>query len=93
MNPKKEQPARICAIIDTAARDLEAEGVKYFIGVVDRQPQAADGGKAYAASDVTGEDMHHILDMAMPTREDLTNLGLYVGRLIIARKLHSKNKR
>lgn len=91
MSQKKEN--RINAILDDAAKALEAEGVKYFIGVVDRQPKETDGGKAYAQSDVTGEDMCYILDMALPTREDLKNLGIWVGQLIIARERELKKKR
>ncbi len=71
--------------MDDAAKALEAEGVKYFIGVVDRQPKDPDGGKAYAQSDVTGEDFCYILDMALPTRQDVINLGIWVGQLISAR--------
>jgi len=75
--------------MDDAAKKLEAENVKYFIGVVDRQPAQSDGGKAYAQSDVTGEDFTYILDMALPTHQDTINLGIWVGQLIQAR---SKNK-
>ena len=77
--------ARIRKIMDDASKLLEAEGVKYFIGAVDRQPTAPDGGKAFCQSDVTGEDFVHILDMALPTRQDLVNLGIYVGTLLNAR--------
>lgn len=79
--------------MDDTAKLLEAENVKYFIGVVDKQPKAPDGGKAYAQSDVTGEDMCYILDMALPTREDLRNLGIWVGQLIIARERELKKRK
>ena len=79
--------------MDDAAKALEAEGVKYFIGVVDRQPKDPDGGKAYAQSDITGEDFCYILDVAMPTREDLKNLGIYVGRLILSREQQLKKQK
>lgn len=71
--------------MDTAAEALQAEGVKYFLGVVDKDPTATDGGKAFAQSDVTGEDFTHILDMALPTRQDVIHLGIWVGQLISAR--------
>lgn len=71
--------------MDNAAKALEAEGVKYFIGVVDKQPHSQDGGKAYAQSEVNGEDMCYILDMALPTRQDVINLGIWVGQLITSR--------
>lgn len=77
------------AIIDKAAADLKKIGVKFFIGAIDRQPQAIDGGKAYSLADLQGEDFVHILDMALPTRQDAVNLGIWVGHLINAR---SKNK-
>lgn len=79
--------------MDDAAKALEAEGVKYFIGVVDRQPKDPDGGKAYAQSDITGEDFCYILDIAMPTREDLKNLGIYVGQLILSREQQLKKQK
>jgi len=80
-----EKPDRIKKIMDKAAKALEGEGVKYFIGVVDLQPDQPDGGKAYAQSDCTGTDFTYILDMALPTREDVINLGIWVGQLIQAR--------
>ena len=89
MSAEKRKQNRIKRIMDDAAKALEAEGVKYFIGVVDKQPTQTDGGKAYAQSDVTGEDFCYILDMALPTNQDVINLGIWVGQLIQAR---SKNK-
>lgn len=84
-----EKNNRIKKIIDDAAALLEAENVKWFIGVVDRRADDPTGGKAFCKSDVTGEDFVHILDMALPTRQDAVNLGIYAGTLISAR---SKNK-
>jgi hypothetical protein len=86
MSQQLRKQNRIKKIIDDAAKALEAEGVKYFIGVVDRQPKAPNGGKAYAQSDIKGEDFCYILDMALPTRQDLVNLGIWVGQLLTARK-------
>lgn len=79
--------------MDEAAKKLEAEGVKYFIGVVDRQPKATDGGKAYAQSDIQGEDFCYILDIALPEREDVVNLGIWVGQLIQARANVAKQEK
>ena len=86
MSQNERKQARIKRVMEETAKALEAEGVKYFIGVVDRNPKAPDGGNAYAQSDITGEDFCYILDIAMPTREDLKNLGIYVGQLIMARE-------
>lgn len=85
MSKDTRKANRIKRVLDDAAKALEAEGVKYFIGVVDRQPSQPDGGKAYAQSDVTGEDFTYILDMALPTHQDVINLGIWVGQLIQAR--------
>lgn len=82
MSQEIRKQNRIKKIMDDAAKALEAEGVKYFIGVVDRQPKASDGGKAYAQSDITGEDMCFILDISLPTRQDKVNLGIWLGRLL-----------
>ena len=76
---------RINKILDDAGKALEAEGVKYFLGVIDRQPKAPDGGKAYVQSDIKGEEMCYILDIAFPTRQDLISLGVWVGQLLTAR--------
>jgi len=83
--PEEKRQARIRQIMDNAAALLEREKVKYFVAVVDKDPKASDGGKAYVQSDVTGEDFTHILDMALPTRQDVINLGIWVGQLITAR--------
>lgn len=82
MNRKQK---RINEIIDDAAKALDTEGVKYFIGVVDKQPTEADGGKVYAKSDVTGDDFCYILEVALPTRQDIINLGIWIGKLITAK--------
>jgi hypothetical protein len=92
MSQEDRRQRRIKKIMGDAAALLEAEGVKYFIGVVDRQPKDPGGGKAYAQVDITGEDMYHILDMALPTREDLKNLGIWVGQLIISREMGLKER-
>lgn len=81
MNKEK----RINKILDDARDALEKEGVKYFLGVVDRKPKSPDGGKVYANMDLKAADFIYILDIAMPTNQDITNLGIYVGQLINAR--------
>lgn len=85
---KKQE--RINKILDDAAKALADEGVKYFMGVVDKQPKDPDGGKAYVSSDVKGEDMCYILSMAFPSRQDVINLGIWVGQLITSRKQDAK---
>lgn len=80
-----EKQNRIRAIMDEAAAKLDAEGVRYFIGVVDRDPRAVDGGKAYSQANVQGQDFCIILDIALPTRQDVVNLGIWVGNLLNAR--------
>lgn len=77
-----EKQKKINKLMDDTAKKLDALGVKYFIGVVDRQPQEADGGKAYSQANVTGEDMAIILDIALPTRQDAVNLGIWVGNIL-----------
>lgn len=85
MSQKERKQKRINKIVDDAAKALEAEGVKYFIGVVDRQPKEADGGKVFTQVDVSGEDMCYIMDIAFPTREDAINLGIWAGQIIMQR--------
>lgn len=89
MSQKERKQNRINAALEAAAKVLEAEGVKFFMGVVDRDRLSSDGGKAYIQSDVTGEDMEIILDMALPRRQDLINLGIWLGRLINSRSKKS----
>lgn len=85
-----EKNTRIKKIMDDAAKLLEAEEVKYFIGVLDREKENPNQGRAFVQSDVTGDDMIHILDMALPTRQDAVNLGVYVGTLIKSRQNNNK---
>lgn len=92
MSQNERKQNRINRIIDDAADALKAEGVKFFIGVVDRQPDESGGGKAYASSDVTGDDMGLILEMALSGKQDLVNLGIWIGKLIMARGMPAKNK-
>ena len=76
---------RIKKALDELGKVMEAEGVKYFAGAVDKNPKAPDGGKAYVQSDITGTDFCYILDLALPTNQDLINVGIYVGQVIQAR--------
>lgn len=76
---------RINKIMDDAAKALEKQGVKYVIGVVDRQPKQTDGGKVYTQVDASGEDFIHVLDVMLPTRQDAVNLGIWVGQILSAR--------
>lgn len=71
--------------MDEAAEKLKALEVKYFLGVVDIQPTASDGGKAYTQANATGEDFAIILDVALPTRQDAVNLGIWVGTILANR--------
>lgn len=72
----------IHAIVDKAAQDLGKLGLKFFIGVVDKQPTASDGGKVYTQSDMQGQDFCYILDIALPTKEDARNMGIWVGQIL-----------
>jgi len=92
LSADEKKQAKIRKVMDKAAAELSALDVKYFIGVVDKDPKASDGGKAYAQSDINGEDFTHILDMALPTRQDVINLGIWVGQLITARSKNDLTK-
>lgn len=82
----KTKNERIAAAVGACAAVLEAEGVKYFIAVVDRDDKDPHGGKAYSQMDCTGADMELALDMLLQTPADLVNFGTYLGRIIQARK-------
>lgn len=75
---------RIKKLMDTTAKKLEAEGVEYFIGVVDKE--APDGGHVYEQSDLKGDSFCYLLEIALPTRADRVNLGIWVGRLLTGKK-------
>lgn len=79
-------------IIDTAAAELEKLGLKYFIGGVDRQPAATDGGKVYTSSAMNGEDFTYMLDIALPTKQDAINLGIWVGQIVQLRSNGKTNE-
>lgn len=83
MSQKERKQNRINQTIEDAAKALEAEGVKFFIGVLDHQPKEPNGGNAYVRSDVSGDDFFYMLKMAMNTREDVTALGVQVGKLLL----------
>lgn len=76
---------KIKAIIDTAAEQLRAEGVKFLLGAVDRQPEDPDGGRAYCEGDADADDFICIIDMALPKREDLVQLGFWVGTILTSK--------
>lgn len=86
MAAKKTKNERIAAAVGACAAILEAEGVKYYIAVVDRDAQDPHGGKAYSQMDCTGADMELALDMLLKTPADLVNFGTYLGRIIQSRK-------
>lgn len=88
MAKKKEttKDQRIAAAVGACAAVLEAEGVKYFIAIVDRDPKDPHGGKAYSQMDCTGADMELALDILLVTPQDLINFGTYLGRIIQTRK-------
>lgn len=88
-----EKQERIKKVLDDAAKKLEDEGVKYFLGVVDRQPKTPDGGKAYSQANLSGEDFCYILDIALSTQQDVINLGIWVGQLLTARNRVQRKKK
>lgn len=79
-NPERQK--KIKAIMDMASAELTAMGVNNFIGAVDRDPASKDGGKAYSQADLKGEDFKIILQLALPTRQDIVNLALWVGGIL-----------
>lgn len=87
---EKTRQERIKAILDRAALRLHKEGVKLFIGVIDREDPT--GGKVYVQSDIRGEDFPCLLEAAMPDRQDIVNLGIWVGGLIAARTKKHKEE-
>lgn len=84
-DPEVEKQIRIKKALDDAAAILDKEKVKYFLGAIDAQPNSPDGGKAFVQSDITGNDFCYILDLALPTNQDLVNVGIYIGQVIQAR--------
>lgn len=88
----KQKQKRIKAALDNCATMLEKEGVKYFLGVVDRQPTEPEGGKAYTQLDITGQDFIHLLDVALPTKQDAINMGIWVGQILNSRNNDRKTE-
>lgn len=87
-----QKSKRIKKALDTFSKAMQKEGVAFFAGVVDKDPKQADMGRAYCNSDIKGEDFCYILDMALPTRQDAVNLGIWVGQLIQLRSKGHINK-
>lgn len=88
----EEKQNRIKSIMDKAAAQLDKEGVKYFMGVADRNDTSEPGGKAYVKSQCNGEDFTVFLNLALPTRQDIVNLGIWVGMILGTRKQNVKIK-
>ena len=76
---------KVKSAIEKAADTLKKEGVQFFLIAVDRQPKSPDGGKVIAESDIDTENLYTMLNVAFPSREDIQNLGVWVGRQIIGR--------
>lgn len=88
-----QREKEIHRIIDTAAASMSKLGMQFFIAGIDKQPQAADGGKVYTQSDMKGNDFCYMLDVALPTKQDAINLGIYVGQVIQLRQKENEPKR
>lgn len=86
MAKQKTKNDRIAHLVGACAAGLEAEGVKYYIAIVDRDETDPHGGKAYSQMNCTGADMELALDMLLQTPADLVNFGTYLGRIIQNRK-------
>lgn len=91
MAKKQSKNERIALAVGACAAALEAEGVKYYIAVVDRDDKDPHGGKAYSEMDCTGADMELAIDMLLRTPQDLVNFGTYLGRIIQHRKEQIKS--
>lgn len=81
----EQKQKRIRTALDNCATMLKKEGVKYFLGAVDKQPKDPDGGRVFAQSEISGEEFIHVLDVALPTKQDAINLGIWVGQILNAR--------
>lgn len=86
MAKQKTRNERIAALVGACAAGLEAEDVKYYIAIVDRDETDEHGGKAYSQMNCTGADMELAIDMLLQTPEDVINFGVYLGRIIQNRK-------
>lgn len=82
MSQQERKQKRIRKIIDDAAKALKDENVKFIFGVVDSQPKEENGGKVYFESDATGEDFCYIMKLALKEREDVVNMGIWIGQLL-----------
>ena len=76
---------RVNQILDDAAKALAAEGVKFFLSAVAEKPKTV-----FIQSDVVGEDLCHILNCTLPTKQDAVNLGIWVGQILSARSKEKK---
>lgn len=85
MSQDDRKQKRINKILDDAGKALEAEGVKFLLGAVDRP-----NDKVYARSDISGEDFPVVIMAAEPTRQDAVHLGIYVGQLLNSYKDEAK---
>lgn len=82
VEPGNEKEARIKLALENCAKIIEAEGVKYVLVAIDRNPKATDGGKIWAQMDLNGQDWVNVLAVAFPDKASIVNLGLYAGQLL-----------
>lgn len=87
MTNMSKQEEEVKQLVEELGAKFEALGVKYFIGTVDRDEKHPEGGTAISQFDATGEDLSIIFDMALPTKEDAINMGVWIGNV-----LHRRNQ-
>lgn len=75
----EQKRRRINKALDDCKAKLDAEGCKFFLTAIDRDKDDPEGGKVIVNSDINGEDFTHVLQVALPDRKDLINLGIWVG--------------
>lgn len=88
MDYEKKQ-AEIKKVIADAAKKLTALGVAHFVAATDID--APGGGYVVVQSDINGPEFCCVLDAAFPANQDVANLGVYIGQVMVARRKAKEN--
>lgn len=82
MSQTERKRKRVKKIMSDTADALKKEGVEFFIGAIEPDDK---NGKAFVSSDIKGESMCVVLNLAFPEESDLQNLAIYVSEALRSR--------
>lgn len=86
---QEQKQAKIKSVIEKAEKELTALGASHFLAATDID--APGGGWLVVQNSMNGSEFCCILDAAFPAKQDVINLGVYIGQVMIARNKQQKD--